>query len=222
MLGDLIPVMAGVALSAKLRGEDRVGLTYIGDGGTSTGAFYEGVNLAAVWKLPLIVVAENNGYAYSTPVNRQMAIDRIATKAIGLGIHGETVDGDDPLAVYDAVKAARARAVAGEGPSLIEVMTYRRKGHAEHDMQKYVPEGEIDAWEAKDPIERYERDIVASKHATKKDLEKVGEEVAAFLEEEIEAAMASPLPEQDVALENVYGIPSRAEDSLAAHRDSRD
>lgn len=218
MLGDLIPVMAGVALSAKLRKEDRVALAYIGDGGTSTGAFYEGMNLAAVWKVPLIVIVENNCYAYSTPIYRQMAVEQIADKATGLGIHGETVDGNDPLTVYDAVREARVRGVAGEGPSLIEVMTYRRKGHAEHDMQKYVPEGEIEKWEAQDPVARYEKDLIAGGYANGKDLDAIGEEVKAHLEEEIDAAMAAPMPDPEIALEDVYAIPARAEDVLAPYR----
>lgn len=218
MLGDLVPVMAGVALAAKLRGEDRVALTYIGDGGSSTGAFYEGMNLAAVWKLPLIVVAEDNGYAYSTPTHRQMAVKTIADKAKGLGIHGETTDGNDPLAVYDAVKEARERAVAGDGPSLIEVKTYRRKGHAEHDMQRYVPAGEIEAWEKKDPLDRYRARLLKEGYATPVDLEAVREEVERTLERDIEAAEASPLPDPRIALENVYAVPAQARDVLAAYR----
>jgi pyruvate dehydrogenase E1 component alpha subunit/2-oxoisovalerate dehydrogenase E1 component alpha subunit len=221
MLGDLIPVMAGVALAAKLRNEDRVALAYIGDGGTSTGAFYEGMNLAAVWKLPLIVVAENNCYAYSTPVRRQMAVAQVADKAKGLGIPGVTVDGNDPLPVYDEVRRARERATAGMGPTLIEVMTYRRKGHAEHDMQKYVPDGEIAAWEARDPIERYERTLTAEGTASRDELAEVGREVHEYLEAEIDAALASPLPSEAVALESVYASPARAEDSLAPYRDAK-
>jgi TPP-dependent pyruvate/acetoin dehydrogenase alpha subunit len=218
MLGDLIPVMAGVALSMKLRRERRIGLAFIGDGGSSTGAFYEGMNLAAVWKLPLVVVVENNCYAYSTPISRQMAVPRIADKAIGLGIHGETVDGNDPLTVYDAVVGARERAVSGKGPSLVEVLTYRRKGHAEHDMQKYVPAGEIETWEKNDPVDRYERTLLEGGHATREELTAVGHEVTAHLEEEIDAALAAPLPEPRIALEDVYAIPDRAEDTLAPYR----
>jgi pyruvate dehydrogenase E1 component alpha subunit/2-oxoisovalerate dehydrogenase E1 component alpha subunit len=218
MLGDLVPVMAGIALAAKLRKEDRVALTFIGDGGSSTGAFYEGMNLAAVWKLPLIVIVENNSYAYSTPTSRQMAVKDIAEKALGLGIHGETCDGNDPLAVYDSVAAARRRAVGGEGPTLLEVKTYRRKGHAEHDMQKYVPAGEIEAWEKKDPLDRYEKFLAGETGVTQGELEGIASEVKDFLEEEFEAAFASPLPDPLVTLEDVYAVPSTAEDFLAAYR----
>jgi TPP-dependent pyruvate/acetoin dehydrogenase alpha subunit len=179
------------------------------------------MNLAAVWKLPLIVIAENNCYAYSTPVRRQMAVKRIADKAKGLGLPGVTVDGNDPLPVYDEVRRARARAVAGEGPTLIEVMTYRRKGHAEHDMQKYVPEGEIASWEARDPIDRYERYLTAEGTASRDELAEAGKEVAEYLEAEIDAALASPLPPGEIALENVYAFPPRAEDFLAPYRDAK-
>jgi pyruvate dehydrogenase E1 component alpha subunit/2-oxoisovalerate dehydrogenase E1 component alpha subunit len=220
MLGDLIPVMAGVALAMKLRREPRIGLAFIGDGGSSTGAFYEGMNLAAVWKLPLVVVVENNCYAYSTPISRQMAVPNVADKALGLGIFGETVDGNDPLAVYDAVKGARGRAVAGEGPSLIEVLTYRRKGHAEHDMQKYVPAGEIEAWEKKDPVDRFERMLLEGGRTARDELAAVAHEVGAVLEEEIDAALAAPLPDPEIALEHVYATPERAEDTLAPYRTS--
>ncbi len=219
MLGEVIPVLAGVALSFKLRREDRVGLTWIGDGGTSTGAFYEGMNLAAVWRLPLIVVAENNGYAYSTPTAHQMAVAHIADKAAGLGLAGVTVDGNDPLAVYDAVRAARARAVAGEGPTLVEVTTYRRKGHAEHDTQKYVPPGEIEAWaEHNDPVDRFTAFLLEAGHATRESLDLMDAEIRAELEAEVDAAQASPLPEPEVALENVFADPPRAADTLAPYR----
>jgi pyruvate dehydrogenase E1 component alpha subunit/2-oxoisovalerate dehydrogenase E1 component alpha subunit len=218
MLGDLIPVMAGVALSFKLRRQPQIALAFIGDGGSSTGAFYEGMNLAAVWKLPLVVIVENNGYAYSTPMRRQMAVKQCADKALGLGIQGVTVDGNDPLPVYDAVREARARAVSGEGATLIEVLTYRRKGHAEHDMQKYVPAGEIESWERKDPVDRYEARLLEMGHATRERLTEIQHEVSAYLETEIDAAMAAPLPRPEVALENVYAVPDRAEDTLAPYR----
>jgi pyruvate dehydrogenase E1 component alpha subunit/2-oxoisovalerate dehydrogenase E1 component alpha subunit len=219
MLGDLIPVMAGVALAARMRGEERIALTYIGDGGTSTGAFYEGMNLAAVWKLPLVVIAEANRWAYSTPTDRQMAVDSMTAKADGLGIFGESVDGNDVLAVYDAVREARARAVAGEGPTLLEARTYRRKGHAEHDMQKYVPEGEIARWEKDDPIDRYEAVLVETGVARRGDLDGIDAEVRAQIDAEIEIAQASGMPDPRVALEAVYADPPRAADHLAPYRE---
>src|ERR687895_995202 len=155
-LGDMVPVMAGVTLSFKLRRQPRVGLVYVGDGATSTGAFHEGINFAAVQRCPLVVVVENNRYAYSTPIEKQTAARQFVDKAIGYGIPGEQADGNDVLAVYDVTKRAVDRARQGGGVSLIELMTYRRKGHAEHDNQSYVPPGEIDRWAAEnDPIDRY-------------------------------------------------------------------
>src|SRR6476646_10285743 len=155
-LGDMVPVMAGVTLSFKMRGESRVGLVYVGDGASSTGAFHEGINFAAVQRCPLVVIVENNGYAYSTPTSKQTAAKQFVDKAIGYGVPGEQADGNDVIAVYDVTKRAVDRARRGEGVTLIELMTYRRKGHAEHDNQSYVPPGEIERWEAEnDPITRY-------------------------------------------------------------------
>ena len=155
MLGALVPVMAGIALAGRMQKKDLVAMTWIGDGGTSTGAFHEGLNFAAVQKLPLVVVAENNGWAYSTPFRKQTAARCLADKAAAYGIPGDQVDGNDVLAVYDAARRAVDRARSGGGPTLIEAMTYRMKGHAEHDAQAYVPKAELEEWRAKDPIERY-------------------------------------------------------------------
>ena len=155
-LGDMVPVMAGIALSFKLRREPRVVLVYVGDGATSTGAFHEGINFAAVQRVPMVVIVENNGYAYSTPTSKQTAAASFADKGIGYGIPGVTADGNDVLATYEVTREAVNRARAGGGVTLIELMTYRRKGHAEHDNQSYVPAGEIDRWAAEnDPLDRY-------------------------------------------------------------------
>src|ERR671929_320172 len=157
-LGDMVPVMAGVTLSFKMRGEQRVGLVYVGDGATSTGAFHEGINFAAVQRCPLVVIVENNGYAYSTPVSKQTAVRDLKDKALAYGIPGEQADGNDVLAVYDVMKRAVDRARRGEGVTLIELITYRRKGHAEHDNQSYVPPGEIDRWAREnDPLDRFQK-----------------------------------------------------------------
>ena len=160
-LGDMVPVMAGVTLSFKVRGEDRVGLVYVGDSATSTGAFHEGINFAAVQHCPLIVVVENNGYAYSTPTQKQTLAKQFVDKALGYGIPGEQADGNDVIATYEVTKRAVDRARRGEGVTLIELMTYRRKGHAEHDNQSYVPAGEIERWTREnDPIDRYRARLV--------------------------------------------------------------
>src|SRR5438045_6001439 len=147
-LGDMVPRMEGVTLSFKMRKEDRVGLVDVGEGATSTGAFHEGINFATVQRCPLVVVVENNGYAYSTPLSKQTAARRLVDKAIGYGVVGEQADGNDVIATYEITKRAVDRARAGGGVTLIELMTYRRKGHAAHANQSYVPAGGIERWAA--------------------------------------------------------------------------
>ncbi|HUH12217.1 MAG TPA: thiamine pyrophosphate-dependent dehydrogenase E1 component subunit alpha, partial [Longimicrobiales bacterium] len=204
-LGVMIEILAGVALSFQRRGEERVALVYSGDGMTSTGAFHEGFNLAAVRKAPLIVVVENNQYAYSTPTWKQTAAESFVAKAPGYGVHGEKCDGNDVLAVYEMTQRAATRARAGEGASLLEVETYRMKGHAEHDGQGYVPEGEIDAWEAKDPIKRFETRLLDEGWATRAELDALDERARAVVDEAREAAEASPMPDPLWALGETYG-----------------
>ena len=207
-LGDMVPVMAGVTLSFKARGQDRVGLVYVGDGATSTGAFHEGINFAAVQRCPLVVVVENNGYAYSTPTSRQTLAASFVDKAPGYGIPGEKADGNDVLAVYDVTKRAVDRARRGEGVSLVELVTYRRKGHAEHDNQSYVPPGEIDRWAAEnDPLDRYARRLTTELGFTGEDVTAVDERVRREVDEATDIAEASPFPEANDALVGVYADP---------------
>jgi pyruvate dehydrogenase E1 component alpha subunit/2-oxoisovalerate dehydrogenase E1 component alpha subunit len=153
MLGALIPVMAGVALSFRQKGERRVAMTWIGDGGSSTGAFYEGLNFAVVQKLPLIVVGESNGYAFSTPPDRQMA-GRMSQRS--QGAFTLTVDGNDAAAVFDAAAEARQRCLEGKGPAFLVCETFRMKGHAEHDDQRYVDPALLEQWAARDPLPHFE------------------------------------------------------------------
>lgn len=205
-LGDMVPVMAGVTLTFKMRGEDRVGLVFVGDGATSTGAFHEGINFAAVQRCPLVVVVENNGYAYSTPMSKQTAARAFVDKAAGYGVAGERADGNDVLAVYDVVKRAVDRARRGEGVTLVELITYRRKGHAEHDNQSYVPEGEIDRWATEnDPLDRYVRVLREELGATDAELAAIDERVQREIDEATDVAEQSPMPEPLEALRGVYG-----------------
>ena len=209
-LGDMVPVMTGVTLSFKMRGEDRVGLVFVGDGATSTGAFHEGINFAAVQRCPLVVIVENNGYAYSTPTAKQTAAKQFVDKAIGYGVPGTQADGNDVLAVYDVTKQAVDLARAGGGVSLIELMTYRRKGHAEHDNQMYVPKGEIERWEREnDPLDRYVRRLVEDLGFTPKDVEAVDERVRVEVDRATDEAERSPAPQALDALEGVYADPPR-------------
>ncbi|MGE0641045.1 MAG: thiamine pyrophosphate-dependent dehydrogenase E1 component subunit alpha [Thermoanaerobaculia bacterium] len=204
MLGALIPVMAGFALAAKMRKLPIVALTYIGDGGTSTGDFHEGMNLAAVLGLPLIVVAEHNGYAYSTPTSRQMKIKDLASRAAAYGIPARIVDGNDVLAVYEASRAVFAAARAGGGPQLLEVKTFRMKGHAEHDDAGYVPPELFEIWRRKDPIDRFEKHLLGAGLATEADLEAIVAAIQKELDAEVDLALASPMPPPERALEGVY------------------
>jgi pyruvate dehydrogenase E1 component alpha subunit/2-oxoisovalerate dehydrogenase E1 component alpha subunit len=213
-LGDMVPVMAGVTLSFKLRGEDRVGLVYVGDGATSTGAFHEGLNFAAVQRCPLVVVVENNGYAYSTPVEKQTAARSFVVKAVGYGIAGERADGNDVVATYEVTKRAVDRARAGGGVSLIELVTYRRKGHAEHDNQSYVPPGEIERWEREnDPLDRYSRVLVERDGVSATELGAIDARVQTEIDVATDDATAAPMPEGQDALAGVYADPAVA-DSL--------
>src|SRR6266568_4698496 len=203
-LGTLIPVMAGAALAARMRGQDRVALTYIGDGGTSTGDFHEGLNLAAVLGLPLVLVVEHNGYAYSTPVDRQFAVDSLAERGPAYGIASESIDGTDVLAVYAATRRAAERGRRGEGPTLLECRAFRRRGHAEHDDMRYVPREVVAAWEPRDPIDRFEAFLVEGGHATRDELRSVEETLAAELDEAARQALGSPYPPPGETLRGVY------------------
>jgi pyruvate dehydrogenase E1 component alpha subunit/2-oxoisovalerate dehydrogenase E1 component alpha subunit len=207
-LGDMVPVMAGVTLTFRMRGQDRVGLVYVGDGATSTGAFHEGINFAAVQRCPLVVVVENNGYAYSTPTRRQTLAAQLVDKAVGYGIPGERADGNDVIATYEATKRAVDRARRGEGVSLVELVTYRRKGHAEHDNQSYVPDGEIERWAREnDPIDRYLARLEHEWEIGADEIRSVDERVRREIDEATEQAEASPPPEPLDALRGVYASP---------------
>jgi TPP-dependent pyruvate/acetoin dehydrogenase alpha subunit len=206
-LGDMVPVMAGVTLSFKMRGEQRVGLVYVGDGATSTGAFHEGINFAAVQRCPLVVVIENNGYAYSTPTVKQSLVKQFADKAIGYGIPGETADGNDVIATYEATKRAVDRARRGEGTSIVELMTFRRKGHAEHDNQSYVPAGQLERWAAEnDPIDRYVARLTADGVATS-ELTAIDARIKREIDEATDIAEQSGTPEALDALNGIYADP---------------
>ncbi len=204
MLGDLIPVMAGVAMGGRYLGQKIVAMTWIGDGGSSTGAFHEGMNLAAAQKAPLVVVLENNQWAYSTPVARQVPIRDLANRAQAYGIRGLIADGNDVLAVYRAAKEAVDECRAGRGPVLLEVKTMRMKGHAQHDPAEYVPKAMFDYWKARDPITLFE------KYLTENNLWDAGKkaEIDARIEQELDAdqkfAEESPLPPPELAEQGVY------------------
>jgi len=204
MLGDMVAVLAGAVLAERMKGRPTVALTWIGDGGTSTGAFHEGFNFACVQRLPLVLIVENNKFAYSTPTYRQTANSRFVDRARAYGCFGEQVDGNDVLACYEATRQAIERARKGVGPSLIEAETMRMRGHAEHDDMKYVPREMVEEWAKKDPILRYEGHLLARGLATAEELQGVVARIEAALAEDLAWAEASPFPEPASGMSGVY------------------
>src|SRR5687767_10494075 len=195
MLGDSIPVAAGIGMGARMRGRDLVAMAWIGDGATSTGAFHEGLNFAAVQKAPLVVIAEDNKYAYSTPITKQMAITRIDERAAAYGIPHETVDGNDILAVYDVAKRMVEHARSGGGASLLGVDTMRMQGHAQHDDARYVPKEIVESWGKKDPIARFRSHLVERAIATAKELDEIDAMTKKYAADEADLAEKEPMPD---------------------------
>ena len=207
MLGKMISILMGISMSFKLRGEKRVSMNYIGEGGASAGDFHEALNMAGVFKLPFILIVENNQYAYSTPVTKQTAARHISDRAAGYGIHGEIVDGNDVAKVFEATRKAAERARAGEGPSLIECITMRMKGHAEHDDARYVPSELFGKWKRRDPIGLFKKKMLKEETLTAAEIKAVEEEIKAQVESDVEYAMNAPMPDGSGAAEGVYADP---------------
>jgi pyruvate dehydrogenase E1 component alpha subunit len=201
MLPDMMLVATGMAMAFKLRGERRCALTWFGDGSTSRGDFHEAMNWAGVQKLPVVFVLENNQYAYSTPLDKQFAVDPVE-RAAAYGFVGVTVDGNDVEAMFETTRAARERALAGGGPTLIEAVTMRMHGHAAHDDMKYVPKEQVEEWLKRDPIDRQEgrlRDAGV-------DVEAVRVAVGAEIDAATEAALAAPMPDPASAVDGVFCV----------------
>ena len=203
-LGDNVPVAAGAALAFVQRGEKRVALCYNGEGATSRGDWHEGINLASVHKLPVVYFINNNAYAYSTPMELQMAIPDVAIRATGYGIPGEVVDGNDIVAVYDAAKRAIDRARAGLGPSLVEFKTFRMTGHSAHDDAGYVPPELFEEWQRKDPILRFEKALVDEGVLTPARIEEMQKECAAMIDDAVDWAEQQPFPAPEEVTRDVY------------------
>ncbi len=204
-LGDLIPVLTGVALGARMQGRELAVMTYIGDGGQSTGVTYEGLNFAAVQKLGLVLIVENNIWAYSTPADQQFLVKDLAERAIAYGVPGVIVDGTDACQVYDAAHEACQRARRGEGPTLIEAKMMRMKGHAIHDAAQYVPKDLFEYWQRRDPIARFENYLVnVKKWLSPKDNQKLIADVESQLERDRDFAVNSPMPVPESAAGGVY------------------
>ena len=207
MLGSTLPVAAGTAYKFRFKREDRVAIAFFGDGASSRGDVHEGMNFAAVYKLPVVFLCENNFYAYSTPNELQFAVEDVASRAAGYGFKGEVCSGNDLHSVMRAARKAIDRARGGEGPTLLECKTYRYHGHSEHDRATYRSEEELITWESRDPIERWEVYLEKRKYDISAIKEEVGGRVKKIVDDAVAFAEASPLPEGPEAMEDLYATP---------------
>jgi len=204
VVGAGIPIATGAGLSIKLRGTDQIAVCFFGDGASNQGTFHEGINLAAVWHLPVVFVCENNLYAMGTRQTRVMLIDNIADRAVGYGIPGVVVDGNDVWAVFEAARVAVERARRGEGPTLLECKTYRLKGHSRFDPAAYRPKDEVSEWLKKDAIARFQARLLEMDIISEVEILRIVERVRENVEEATKFALESPFPEPAEALEDVY------------------
>jgi TPP-dependent pyruvate/acetoin dehydrogenase alpha subunit len=203
-LGSWCPVACGAAMALKRKGKGNVVLTFFGEGTSSRGDVHEAMNWAAVMKLPVIFMCNNNAYAYSTPAEKQFAVKSLARRGPAYGMPGMSVDGNDVLAVYQAARQAIARARAGRGPSFIECKTFRMAGHSAHDAADYVPEKSLREWAKKDPIVRLEKLLLARRILTRKRIQALEAGIQKEIDAAIAQAEASPFPEPAAAGEGVY------------------
>lgn len=203
-LGAMIPVANGFVLAARMRGMNTVALTYIGDGGAQVGEVHEALNFAAVHKLPLILIVENNQYAYSTPNAQEFAVEKLSMRAIGYGIHGETIDGTDVELVFNTCKAAVERAREGGGPTIIETITMRMRGHAEHDDFSYVPKEMLDKWALKDPVSTYSAKLIAQGVLTSDEVRDLHATTLDAMIAAIDRTLELPWPDASEGFKNVF------------------
>jgi len=204
IVGANVPIAAGIGLSFKMKGTDQVVACFFGDGAVNQGMWHEGVNIAAIWKLPVIFVCENNLYAASTHISKAILLERIADRASAYGIPGVTVDGNDVLAVFKAAEEAVIRARKGLGPTLIECLTYRHGGHSRGDPATYRPKKEVEEWLKKDPILRFKERLIKMGILTEKEAADIEKEILEKIEEAVKTAKESPLPHPETALEDIY------------------
>ncbi|HLH67097.1 MAG TPA: thiamine pyrophosphate-dependent dehydrogenase E1 component subunit alpha, partial [Solirubrobacteraceae bacterium] len=204
VVGGGIAIAAGAACSSVLAGQDRVAVAFFGDGAADIGAFHESLNLAAIWKLPVVFVCENNGYADFISTRDHMLIEHVAQRAGGYGIPGVTVDGNDVLAVYEAAREAVERARSGGGPTLLEAVTYRWRGHYEGDPQPYRTDDEVARWRKRDPIKRFREHLFELGVLTEADDASVRGEIKIGIEEAVAFAKGSAVPDPSAALTDVY------------------
>ncbi|MFZ9814268.1 MAG: thiamine pyrophosphate-dependent dehydrogenase E1 component subunit alpha [Candidatus Kapaibacteriota bacterium] len=203
-LGAMIPVAAGFTMASKLRGEMCVAMTYIGDGGSQTGEFHEAMNFASVQKLPLILIIENNQYAYSSPNSIEFACEQLSDRAKGYGCHGITIDGTDIELVYETTLEAVKRARNGDGPTIIETITMRMRGHAEHDDFSYVPKEMLAHWQNMDPVDRYIEHCIKHKALKKAEIDAMRQHIIQDIRDAIDAVIDLPFPPPEEAFRNVF------------------
>ena len=203
-LAAMIPVAVGIALASRMKKENAVVLNYIGDGGCNVGEFHEGLNMAAVMQLPLVLVIENNQFAYSTPNTKQFACQKLSDRASGYGIPGVTIDGTDVILVYETTRRAVERARNGGGPTLIETITMRMHGHSAADDASYVPPEMLEQWKRKDPLEKCERMLLSEKILTEEKRDEIAVTIASKIEEAVTYALDAPYPPGEDSLTGVY------------------
>jgi pyruvate dehydrogenase E1 component alpha subunit len=199
-----VPIAVGVGLSLKMQKRDQIILCFFGDGAANLGPFHEALNMAAIWSLPVVYVCENNQYAMSYPVRKAFAIERISDRAAAYGMPGETVDGNDVLAVYEAVSKGVKRAREGQGPSLIENVTYRWRGHSRSDVNRYRTKEEIESWKEKGPIKRFSKHLLEEGMLTEEEIDQIKEDAYAALDAAVEFSETSPDPDLETIEEGVY------------------
>jgi pyruvate dehydrogenase E1 component alpha subunit len=204
VVGGGIPIAVGVGLSLKMRKRDQVIVCFFGDGAANLGPFHEALNMAAIWTLPVVYVCENNQYAMSFPAKKAFAIERISDRAAAYGMPGVTVDGNDLMAVYEAMSQAVKRARVGEGPSLIENVTYRWRGHSKSDANRYRTREEIEAWKQKCPIKRFRARLIEERVLTEEEADQIEQEAYAAIDAAVAFADASPEPTLETIEEGVY------------------
>ena len=204
IVGGSLGIAAGAGLSAKMRKSDQAVVCFFGDGAFNQGIFHEAVNLASVWKLPVIFVCENNQYAMSTATKIAFHIKDFSLRAKAYGIPGTTIDGNEVLTVYQEVSRAVSHARAGQGPTLLIAETYRWKGHSRSDAERYRPRDEVAEWRKKCPIERFKKYLSENKILTEKKIERLEEETRLAVEAAVQFAEESPFPSLDTLEEGVY------------------
>jgi pyruvate dehydrogenase E1 component alpha subunit len=204
IVGAGITIAGGVALASQMKATDQVTVCFFSDGACNTTRFHEGINLAAIWNLPVVYIIENNLYAQCTSISRACKLTNLADRAAAYGIPGKTIDGNDVLAVYETVGETVARARKGEGPTLIECKTYRLRGHEEGDEQKYKTEDEVEEWNKKDPVPRFREKLIKTGVLSEKDADKIDQEMNEELEKAVKFAKESPFPAPEEALEDAY------------------